>query len=140
MTQEKNKFKNREIEKKYWSIVYGKMEKKEGVIDKPLARSSSYRKQVVAGKKTKTKIRKSVTEYKVLEGWDNYSLVEVTPKTGAVVSAHVVSDEKEIFALSAKGQMIRTELATVRKTGRSAQGVHIMDLKSGDRVAGTVVI
>jgi DNA gyrase/topoisomerase IV subunit A len=36
--------------------------------------------------------------------------------------------------------MIRTELKTVRKTGRSAQGVRIMDLRTGDRLAGTVVI
>ncbi|MGD1003725.1 MAG: DNA gyrase subunit A [Minisyncoccia bacterium] len=83
----------------------------------------------------------ALKEYKVQSrGGSGIKTAEVTPKTGMVVSAHVVSEEKEIFALSAKGQMIRTELRTVRKTGRSAQGVHIMDLKSGDRVAGTVVI
>ncbi len=83
----------------------------------------------------------SLKEYKVQSrGGSGIKTAEVTPKTGPVVSAHVVSEEKEIFALSAKGQMIRTEISTVRKTGRSAQGVHIMDLKSGDRVAGTVVI
>lgn len=73
-------------------------------------------------------------------GGSGIKTADVTPKTGLVVSAHVVTDEKEIFALSAKGQMIRTELSTVRKTGRSAQGVHIMDLRQGDRLAGTVVI
>jgi DNA gyrase subunit A len=83
----------------------------------------------------------ALKEYKVQSrGGSGIKTAEVTTKTGMVVSAHVVSEEKEIFALSAKGQMIRTELGTVRKTGRSAQGVHIMDLKSGDRVAGTVVI
>ena len=83
----------------------------------------------------------SLKEYKVQSrGGSGIKTAEVTAKTGAVVSAHVVSEQTELFALSAKGQMIRTELSTVRKTGRSAQGVHIMDLKSGDRVAGTVVI
>jgi DNA gyrase subunit A len=83
----------------------------------------------------------SLKEYKVQSrGGSGIKTAEVTAKTGAVVSAHVISEQTEIFALSAKGQMIRTELSTVRKTGRSAQGVHIMDLKSGDRVAGTVVI
>jgi DNA gyrase/topoisomerase IV subunit A len=52
----------------------------------------------------------------------------------------VITEEKEDFALSAKGQMIRTELGTVRMTGRSAQGVRIMNLKDGDRVAGTIVV
>jgi DNA gyrase subunit A len=83
----------------------------------------------------------SLKEYKVQSrGGSGIKTAEVTTKTGAVVSAHVVTDQKEIFAISAKGQMIRTELSTVRKTGRSAQGVHIMNLKSGDRLAGTVVI
>jgi len=83
----------------------------------------------------------SIKEYKSQRrGGSGIKTADVTAKTGPVVSAHVVTDEKEIFALSAKGQMIRTELGTVRTTGRSAQGVRIMNLKSGDRVAGTVVI
>jgi DNA gyrase subunit A len=83
----------------------------------------------------------SLKEYKVQSrGGSGIKTAEVTPKTGAVVSAHVVTTQTEIFAISAKGQMIRTELSTVRKTGRSAQGVHIMNLKPGDRLAGTVVI
>ena len=83
----------------------------------------------------------SLKEYKTQSrGGSGIKTAEITTKTGALVSAHVVTEEKEIFALSAKGQMIRTEISTVRKTGRSAQGVRIMNLKSGDRVAGTVVI
>ena len=83
----------------------------------------------------------ALKEYKVQSrGGSGIKTAEVTAKTGIVVSAHVIAGETEIFALSAKGQMIRTELKAVRMTGRSAQGVHIMDLKSGDRVAGTVVI
>ncbi len=83
----------------------------------------------------------SLKEYKKqARGGSGIKTAEVTPKTGLVISAHIVSGEKEIFALSAKGQMIRTELATVRKTGRSAQGVRIMNLNSGDRLAGTVIV
>jgi DNA gyrase subunit A len=73
-------------------------------------------------------------------GGSGIKTADITPKTGLVVSAHVITEEKEIFALSAKGQMIRTELGTVRMTGRSAQGVRIMNLKEGDRLAGTIVI
>jgi DNA gyrase subunit A len=83
----------------------------------------------------------ALKEYKVQRrGGSGIKTAEVTAKTGLVISAHVVAEEKEIFALSAKGQMIRTEIGTVRTTGRSAQGVRIMNLKSGDRVAGTIVI
>jgi DNA gyrase subunit A len=80
-------------------------------------------------------------EYKTQgRGGSGIKTADITPKTGSVVSAHVITEEKEIFALSAKGQMIRTELGTVRMTGRSAQGVRIMNLNSGDRVAGTIVV
>lgn len=83
----------------------------------------------------------TLKEYKTQSrGGSGIKTAEITSKTGLLISAHVVTDQKEVFALSAKGQMIRTEIATVRHTGRSAQGVRIMDMKSGDRVAGTVVI
>ncbi|HVM76814.1 MAG TPA: DNA gyrase subunit A [Candidatus Paceibacterota bacterium] len=83
----------------------------------------------------------SLKEYKTQSrGGSGIKTAEITPKTGPLISAHVVLDQKEIFAVSAKGQMIRTELGAVRKTGRSAQGVRIMNLKEGDRLAGTVVI
>ncbi len=83
----------------------------------------------------------SLKEYKKQSrGGSGIKTAEVTSKTGMVISAHVITDQTEIFALSAKGQMIRTELSTVRKTGRSAQGVRIMNVSAGDRLAGTVVI
>jgi len=82
-----------------------------------------------------------LAEYKTQRrGGSGIKTAKITPKTGALVSAHVVTDQKEIFALSAKGQMIRTSLESVRQTGRSAQGVKIINLKPGDRLAGTVII
>lgn len=82
----------------------------------------------------------ALKEYKKQSrGGSGIKTAEVTPKTGMVIAAHVITDQTEIFALSAKGQMIRTELKTVRTTGRSAQGVRIMNLNTGDKIAGTVV-
>jgi DNA gyrase subunit A len=80
-------------------------------------------------------------EYKVQNrGGSGIRTANVTPKTGQVVAAQIVQDEEEILALSAKGQVIRTKLASVRMTGRAAQGVRIMNVKAGDRLAGVVVI
>jgi DNA gyrase subunit A len=73
-------------------------------------------------------------------GGSGIKIAQITAKTGPLISAHVVTDEKEIFALSAKGQMIRIEIGTIRETGRAAQGVRIMNLKPGDRIAGTLAI
>jgi DNA gyrase subunit A len=80
-------------------------------------------------------------EYKVQgRGGSGIRTANVTAKTGQLITAQIVDDETEILALSAKGQIIRTELKGVRRTGRSAQGVRIMNLKSGDRLAGVVIL
>jgi DNA gyrase subunit A len=80
-------------------------------------------------------------EYKIQNrGGSGIKTANVTPKTGILIAARTITDEEEILALSAKGQIIRTKLSSVRKTGRSAQGVRIMKLASGDRLAGVVVI
>lgn len=76
-------FKEKTIAKKYLAIVYGIPEERVGIIDKPLARTSNYRKQTIAGKRTKTKIREALTHYEVLKDLgENFSLLEVSPKTG----------------------------------------------------------
>jgi len=78
----KNKFKNREILKKYQAIVWGCPENKKGIIKKSLARSADYKKQVIAGAKTKTKIYPAITEYEIIKKSPKFSLLEVIPKTG----------------------------------------------------------
>ncbi|MCX6816472.1 MAG: RluA family pseudouridine synthase [Candidatus Beckwithbacteria bacterium] len=71
-------FKDRQVEKVYWALVHGRMAPEEGIIDLPITRNPFNRKRFgvfVGG-------RKAVTKYRVLEYFDNFSLVEVRPKTG----------------------------------------------------------
>ena len=76
-----------------------------------------------------------ISEYKVQSrGGGGIKTANVTSKTGRLVAGMVVGEETEILALSAKGQVIRTNLESVRDTGRAAQGVRIMNLKSGDKL------
>ena len=63
---------------------------------------------------------------------------KVTPKTGPVAAARVVSDAagQEMFVISAKAQMIRVTLEDFRVTGRDTQGVIIWrDREPDDYVA-----
>lgn len=67
--------------------------------------------------------------------------VKVTPKTGKLVSAHITSEEnKELIAVSKKGQVIRTSIASISVLGRATQGVRIMRVESGDGLASVVVV
>lgn len=80
-------------------------------------------------------------EYKVQKrGGSGIKTVSITAKTGPLIGAHVIVDEKELFALSAKGQIIRTEISAVRVAGRVTQGVRIMNLDAGDRLAGVICL
>lgn len=89
----KKLFHDHKVEKKYLVIVYGKLNKKSGTIEKPIARANNYKKQAIAGRKTKTKIRAAVTHYQVIKEFDNYSLLEVTPRTGRMhqIRVHLFS-------------------------------------------------
>ena len=83
----------------------------------------------------------SIKEYKVQHrGGSGIATAKITDKTGELVSSHIVTNETELIAISAKGQIIRTEIKSIRETGRSAQGVRIMRLKPGDKVAATVCL
>lgn len=78
----KKLFQSRKVKKEYLAVVFGKLENKTGVIEKPIARSQNYKKQTIAGARTRTKIRTAVTGYEVLKEYTGYSLVAARPKTG----------------------------------------------------------
>jgi len=80
----KDLFKNRQIEKKYLALVYGKMKEKEGQIEGEMGRSKKdFRKQaLVRGKISVRTERYSLTHFKVKDEFENTTLLEVFPKTG----------------------------------------------------------
>lgn len=80
-----------------------------------------------------------LTDYKVQgRGGSGIKTAKVTPKTGVVMDARVVSEEKELLALSAKGQVIRTDIQGIRTASRATQGVRIMHVADKDKVIGII--
>jgi DNA gyrase subunit A len=83
----------------------------------------------------------ALAQYKVQRrGGSGIKTAKITTKTGPLVTAHLIDEEKELIALSAKGQIIRTELSDVRLAGRATQGVKIMTLNAGDKVIGVICL
>jgi len=86
--------------------------------------------------------RTDVKFYKVQSrGGKGIMTAKLTPKTGKLVSAHITSEEnKELIAVSRKGQVIRTSISSVSVLGRATQGVRVMRLDTGDGLASVVVV
>ena len=72
-------FKNRNIIREYVLLVDGSLDESEGVIDEPIGRNPNNRlKRMV----TNTNSRHAITKYKVLQRFDEYTLVKATLVTG----------------------------------------------------------
>lgn len=86
--------------------------------------------------------RTNLEAYKIQNrGGKGITTAKLTPKTGPLVFAGVASEEnKELIAISKRGQVIRTELSSISILGRATQGVRIMKLDSGDAVASVVLV
>ncbi|MBI2057875.1 MAG: DNA gyrase subunit A [Candidatus Yanofskybacteria bacterium] len=86
--------------------------------------------------------RTDLRYYKVQHrGGRGIMTAKITAKTGEIISAHLVNPEdKEIIAVSQKGQVIRTSLDSISVLGRATQGVRIMRMSAGDSVASVVVV
>ncbi len=61
--------------------------------------------------------------------------MNVTEKTGEVVTSRSVLDDDNVIITTKKGIVIRTPLKNVRIMGRATQGVRIINLAKGDRVS-----
>lgn len=79
----KELFQNRSIEKTYIALVYGHMPELSGKIDKPLIqRSGELKRFVVETQHIPEAAREAVTFYRVIVRYQDFDLLEVTPKTG----------------------------------------------------------
>jgi DNA gyrase subunit A len=91
--------------------------------------------QLGYGKKTPSK------EYKVQgRGGSGIKTSAVTAKTGPVIAGLIVGSDGELIAMSQKSQVIRTDLSEIRSSGRQTQGVRVMALRAGDKIAACVVL
>jgi DNA gyrase subunit A len=85
--------------------------------------------------------RTDVDEYRLQSrGGKGVINVKTTSRNGKVVSIMLVTEDSEVMIISQYGKIIRTETEQIRAAGRSTQGVRLLHLEEGDRVAAAVVI
>jgi DNA gyrase subunit A len=66
--------------------------------------------------------------------------MKTTGKTGKVVAILSVKEDTDLVIVSQNGKIIRIEASTIRQAGRSTQGVRLVSLEDGDKVAAASVI
>ena len=66
--------------------------------------------------------------------------VKTTARNGNVVGILLVSEKSELMVISQYGKIIRIDSTNIREAGRSTQGVRLLHLETGDRVAAASVI
>ena len=62
--------------------------------------------------------------------------IQTSESNGAVIGAVLVEAEDEIMLITTGGVLIRTRVSQIREMGRSTQGVTLIDLGEGERLAG----
>jgi DNA gyrase subunit A len=88
--------------------------------------------------------------YGKLTPFDEYSTIhrggkgvitlKVTEKTGKLVALKAVNGDEDLLVVSDTGIIIRVGIKDIRETGRNAQGVRIIRLDEGAKVASIAVL
>jgi len=85
--------------------------------------------------------RTDLREYRLQRrGGMGIKTAKTTLKTGNLVTSKVLTDEEDLIIISQKGQVIRTKISQISKLSRATQGVRIMKLEEGDKVASATCI
>lgn len=79
--------------------------------------------------------RTTVEEYRLASrGTQGVKAIGESVRNGKLVAAKLVADEDEIMLITTGGVLIRTKVNSIRETGRSAQGVKLIDLGEGEKL------
>jgi len=62
--------------------------------------------------------------------------IQISERNGRLVGAVLVDGQEEVMLISTGGVLIRTAVAQIREQGRSTQGVTLISLGEGERLAG----
>jgi DNA gyrase subunit A len=85
--------------------------------------------------------RTDLKEYRIQKrGGGGIKTAKVTPKTGKISVIEILEDQTDLITISKKGKVLKTKISSIPKLSRSTQGVKIMNLEEGDKVASAISI
>ena len=86
--------------------------------------------------------KRTATEEFRAQGRGGMGLVntKITEKTGEVVGLKVVNSDQELLLITTGGIVIRTDVSDISVFGRHTQGVKLIKVNDGDKVAALATI
>ena len=85
--------------------------------------------------------RTNISEYRLTgRGAKGVINMKTTPRIGKVMNVLSVKEDTDLVIITQNGKIIRLEAGQIRQAGRSTQGVKLVSLDEGDRVAAASVI
>ena len=80
--------------------------------------------------------RTEMDEYRLTRrGGKGIITMKTTDKTGRVIGVRMVTDDDQIMLVTSGGKVIRLRVNEIRVIGRNTQGVRLINLEEGERVA-----
>jgi len=85
--------------------------------------------------------RSELDDYRITNrGGKGVKTMNVTPKTGQLISIQNVVDPDDLMIINKSGVIIRMPVADLRIIGRATQGVKLINLKEGDAIAAVAKV
>ena len=85
--------------------------------------------------------RTDLDEYRITNrGGKGVKTINVTEKTGKLISIQAVTDDNDLMIINRSGLTIRTSADQIRVAGRATQGVRVINLREGDAIASVTAV
>lgn len=85
--------------------------------------------------------RSPVADYRLTNrGGKGVKTINITEKTGPLVAIKNVTDQHDLIIINRSGVMIRMRVSDLRVMGRNTQGVRLINLKNGDKIAAVAKV
>ncbi|UPQ79042.1 DNA gyrase subunit A [Flavobacterium azooxidireducens] len=85
--------------------------------------------------------RSSLEDYRITNrGGKGVKTLNITDKTGRLVSINSVTDADDLMIINKSGLTIRMEVSDLRVMGRATQGVRLINIKGNDSIAAVTKV
>jgi len=85
--------------------------------------------------------RTLVEDYRITNrGGKGVKTLNITDKTGDLISIKIVSDDDDLMIINKSGITIRMSMAELRVMGRATQGVRLINLRGSDSIAAVAKV